>query len=80
MVGRPGSSSFPGGALRPRTTTTETNALGTKASVIGTLIVCEPEVMRMRRWSITCSRSTVTHASASVKGDAIMTVAVSPTA
>src|SRR5262245_9685015 len=79
MVGRPGSSSGPGGALRPRVTTIETNAFGANFSVIGNLSVVEPEVMRRRRWSISPSRSTVTHASAFVNDDAKRIVAVSPT-
>ncbi|HET7460201.1 MAG TPA: hypothetical protein VFJ82_03100 [Longimicrobium sp.] len=46
----------------------------------GIFTVCVPEVMRMRYCRITRSRSTVTHASALVKGAARRTVAVSPTA
>jgi hypothetical protein len=69
----------PGGALRPRTTMMETKALGTYASVSASLIDVAPEVRRRRRCSMTPSRSTVIHASASVKGEAKRTVAVSPT-
>src|SRR5215510_5584488 len=57
----------------------ETKALGAYFSVIGNLSVVEPEVMRRRRCSMRPSRSTVTHASAFVNGDAKRIVAVSPT-
>src|SRR5690348_107124 len=79
MVGRPGSASVLGGALRPRATTIETNALGANASVTGNFSVVAPAVMRNRRCSIRPSRSTVTQASALVNGHANSTVAVSPT-
>ena len=79
MVGRPGSSSGPGAALRPRATTIETKALGAHASVMGNLSVVAPSVMRRRRCWRSPSRSTVIHASALVNGEAKSTVAVSPT-
>ncbi len=79
MVGRPGSSSGPGLALRPRATTTDTKAFGAHASVMGNLSVVDPSVRVSRRCSMIPSRSTVTHASAPVNGEAKSTVAVSPT-
>src|SRR5256885_8854287 len=79
IVGRPASSSDPGGALRPRGTRIETKTLGANASVIGNLSVVEPAMMRMRRCSMSPSRSTTIHASAFVNGEAKRTVAVSPT-
>ncbi len=79
IVGRPASSSRPGGALRPRTTKMDTNALGAYASVIGNFSVVEPDESVIRRCSMIPSRSTVIHASASVNGEANSTVAVSPT-
>jgi hypothetical protein len=80
MVGRPGSSKGPGGALRPLATTIETNTLGANASVTGSFSVVVPLVIRRRRCWIRPSRSTVIQASAFTKGDAKSTVAVSPTA
>ena len=57
----------------------EMKALGASASVIGSRSVVVPLWIRIRRCSMRPSRSTVTHASAPVNGDAKRTVAVSPT-